>query len=73
MLQIILVPLIFLSLLGLFAFALRFSKYKQHGRGSCGSVDCCQNDINKPHNHHSCYSSKLHYLENEVPRLKQTK
>jgi len=60
MTQIIVVTLFFIAAFSLMALALHFAKYKKSNSGCCGGGHC------ETGGGHSCYSSKVNYLDEKV-------
>lgn len=70
MLEMIVIPVFFFLILGGMLFALKFSKYKESSCGHCGGEKCSDHDEkHKNGNEHSCYSSKLTYLDQKIPKV----
>jgi hypothetical protein len=60
MTQIIVVTLFFVAAFSLMAMALHFAKYKKGDSGCCGGGHC------ETGGGHSCYSSKVNYIDEKV-------
>lgn len=68
MLQIVIVTLFFVLAFSLMAMALHFAKWKKKGEsGCCGGGHCETNGGG-----HSCYSSKINYLDEKVLKPKKS-
>lgn len=60
MTQILVVTLFFIVAFTLMALALHFAKYKQGDSGCCGGGNC------ESGGGHSCYYSKVNYIDEKV-------
>lgn len=65
MLQILIVTVFFAIAFSLMAMALHFAKWKKKESGCCGGGHCDTNGGS-----HSCYNSKINYLNDKVIKTK---
>ncbi|MCF8240961.1 MAG: hypothetical protein K9J16_06215 [Melioribacteraceae bacterium] len=61
MLQVIIVAVFFVAAFSLMALALHFAKWKKTSSSCCGGGNCDSNGGS-----HSCYSSKINYIDDKV-------